>query len=70
MQLVINTYGSYLQKSGDCFKIRNDDRVFDVSVALLILWLVLIVPRDLLALGLLCHSSGVQSKRDCRKLTM
>lgn len=32
MQLVINTYGSYLQKSGDCFRVRNEDRVFDVSV--------------------------------------
>lgn len=32
MQLVINTYGSYLQKNGDCFKIRNDSQVFEVSV--------------------------------------
>lgn len=32
MQLVINTYGSYLQKNGDCFKIRNDGQVFEVSV--------------------------------------
>ncbi len=32
MQLIINTYGSYLQKSGDCFKVRNDDRVTEVSV--------------------------------------
>lgn len=32
MQLVINTYGSYLQKNGDCFKIKNDDNVFEVSV--------------------------------------
>ncbi|MBC7362582.1 MAG: CRISPR-associated endonuclease Cas1 [Candidatus Aminicenantes bacterium] len=31
MQLVINTYGSYLQKSGDCFKIKTDDRVFEIS---------------------------------------
>lgn len=31
MQLVINTYGSYLQKNGDCFKIRNDEKVFEVS---------------------------------------
>lgn len=31
MQLVINTYGSYLQKNGDCFKIRNDDKVSEVS---------------------------------------
>ncbi|MGV8122031.1 MAG: CRISPR-associated endonuclease Cas1 [Candidatus Xenobiia bacterium LiM19] len=32
MQLVINTYGSYLQKNGDCFKVRNDDKVFEVSM--------------------------------------
>ncbi|MHC9540909.1 MAG: CRISPR-associated endonuclease Cas1 [Vulcanimicrobiota bacterium] len=32
MQLVINTYGSYLQKNGDCFKVKNDDKVFEVSV--------------------------------------
>lgn len=32
MQLVINTYGSYLQKNGDCFKIKKEDQVFDVSV--------------------------------------
>jgi len=32
MQLVINTYGSYLQKNGDCFKIKKDDQVFEVSV--------------------------------------
>ena len=31
MQLVINTYGSYLQKSGDCFKIKNDERIFEIS---------------------------------------
>jgi CRISPR-associated protein Cas1 len=31
MQLVINTYGSYLQKNGDCFKIRTDEKVFEVS---------------------------------------
>jgi len=31
MQLVINTYGSYLQKNGDCFKIRADEKVFEVS---------------------------------------
>jgi CRISPR-associated protein Cas1 len=31
MQLVINTYGSYLQKNGDCFKVKTDDRVFEVS---------------------------------------
>jgi CRISPR-associated protein Cas1 len=32
MQLVINTYGSYLRKSGECFLIKNEDRVFEVSV--------------------------------------
>lgn len=32
MQLVINTYGSYLQKNGDCFKVKRDDRVFEISV--------------------------------------
>lgn len=31
MQLIINTYGSYLQKNGDCFKVRADDRVFEIS---------------------------------------
>lgn len=31
MQLVINTYGSYLQKNGDCFKVKTDDKVFEVS---------------------------------------
>lgn len=32
MQLVINTRGSYLRKKGDCFLVKNDDRVFEVSV--------------------------------------
>jgi CRISPR-associated protein Cas1 len=31
MQLIINTYGSYLQKNGDCFKVKADDKVFEVS---------------------------------------
>jgi CRISPR-associated protein Cas1 len=31
MQLVINTYGSYIQKEGDCFKIKAEDKVFDIS---------------------------------------
>lgn len=31
MQFVINTYGSYLQKNGDCFKIKNEDKTFEVS---------------------------------------
>lgn len=32
MQLVINTYGSYLRKNGDCFLVKTDDKVFEVSV--------------------------------------
>lgn len=40
MQLIINTYGSYLQKNGDCFRVKKagnpasgeDDQVFEVSV--------------------------------------
>jgi CRISPR-associated protein Cas1 len=32
MQLVINTYGSYLRKKGNCFLVRNEDHVFEVSV--------------------------------------
>ncbi|MDY6844879.1 MAG: CRISPR-associated endonuclease Cas1 [Thermodesulfobacteriota bacterium] len=32
MQLVINTYGSYLQRNGDCFRVKVEERVFDVSV--------------------------------------
>jgi CRISP-associated protein Cas1 len=31
MQLVINTFGSYLRKNGDCFLIKNEDKVFEVS---------------------------------------
>jgi hypothetical protein len=31
MQLVINTWGSYLQKSGNCFKVKVNDRVFEVA---------------------------------------
>jgi CRISPR-associated protein Cas1 len=31
MQLVITSYGSYLRKSGDCFMVKTDDRVFEVS---------------------------------------
>lgn len=31
MQLVINTYGSYLQKNGDCFKVKTDDKVAEIS---------------------------------------
>ncbi len=32
MQLVINSYGSYLQKNGDFFKVKKDEQVFEVSV--------------------------------------
>lgn len=32
MQLVINTYGSYLRKKGNCLLVRKDDKVFEVSV--------------------------------------
>lgn len=31
MQLVINTYGAYLQKNGDCFKVKAEDKVFEIS---------------------------------------
>ncbi len=31
MELVINTYGSYLQKNGDLFRIKTDDKVVEVS---------------------------------------
>lgn len=32
MQLVINTRGSYLRKKNNCFLVKNEDRVFEVSV--------------------------------------
>lgn len=32
MQLVINTYGSYLRKKGNCFLVRKEDDIFEVSV--------------------------------------
>lgn len=32
MQLVINSYGAYLRKQGDCFVVKNDDKTFEVSV--------------------------------------
>lgn len=32
MQLVINSRGSYLRKKNDCFLIKNEDKVFEVSV--------------------------------------
>jgi len=31
MQLVINTYGSYLRKKENCFFIKKDDRAFEIS---------------------------------------
>ncbi|HDH13174.1 MAG TPA: CRISPR-associated endonuclease Cas1 [Nitrospirae bacterium] len=31
MQLIINTYGSYLQKNGDCFKVKTDEKVAEIS---------------------------------------
>ncbi|GAB4118280.1 MAG: CRISPR-associated endonuclease Cas1 [Candidatus Caldatribacteriota bacterium] len=32
MQLVINSRGSYLRKKNECFLIKNEDKVFEVSV--------------------------------------
>ncbi|CAD7774265.1 CRISPR-associated endonuclease Cas1 1 [Candidatus Methanoperedenaceae archaeon GB50] len=32
MQLVINTRGSYLKKSKNCFLVRNEEKVFEISV--------------------------------------
>jgi len=32
MQLVINTRGAYLRKKNNCFLIKNEDKVFEVSV--------------------------------------
>lgn len=31
MQLVINTYGSYLKKNKNVFLVKNDDKTFEVS---------------------------------------
>ena len=31
VQLVINSYGAYLKKSGECFVIKNEDKVTEVS---------------------------------------
>lgn len=31
MQLVINSYGSYLRKKDKCFLVKNEDKVFEVS---------------------------------------
>lgn len=33
MQLVINTYGSYLRKNGNCFLVKKEDRSFEVAVS-------------------------------------
>ena len=33
MQLVINTYGAYLRKSGNCFIVKKDDKNFEVAVS-------------------------------------
>lgn len=32
MQLVINSFGAYLRKQGDCFLVKNEDKTFEVSV--------------------------------------
>jgi CRISPR-associated protein Cas1 len=32
MQLVINTRGSYLRKKGNCFLVKKEDKVFEISV--------------------------------------
>lgn len=32
VQLVINTFGAYLRKQGDCFIVKNEDKAFEVSV--------------------------------------
>jgi len=32
MQLVINTYGAYLRKSGNCFLVKREDKSFEVAV--------------------------------------
>ena len=31
MQLVINTYGPYLRKSGDCFLVKTDEKIYEIS---------------------------------------
>ncbi|OPX79673.1 MAG: CRISPR-associated endonuclease Cas1 2 [Methanosaeta sp. PtaB.Bin039] len=33
MQLVINSYGSYLRKAGNCFLVKRDDKSFEVAVS-------------------------------------
>jgi len=31
MQLVVNTYGSYIRKNHNCFLIKNEEKTFEVS---------------------------------------
>jgi hypothetical protein len=31
MQLVINTYGAYLRKSGNCFLVKREDKSFEAK---------------------------------------
>lgn len=31
MNLVINTYGAYLQRQGDCFRVKAEDKVYDIA---------------------------------------
>lgn len=31
MQLVINSYGSYLRKSGECFVVKRDDKSLEIA---------------------------------------
>ena len=33
MQLVINTYGAYLHKKGDCFEVKLEDRKVEVPAS-------------------------------------
>lgn len=33
MQLVINSYGAYLRKSGNCFLVKRDDKSFEVAAS-------------------------------------
>ena len=33
MQLVINSYGAYLRKSGNCFLVKREDKSFEVAVS-------------------------------------
>jgi CRISP-associated protein Cas1 len=32
MQLIINTYGSYLRKNGNCFLVKKDEKSFEIAV--------------------------------------